>query len=276
MNFIQKLNAAVIKSDSRFCLGLDPQLDKLPPRLHDSKTPFFDFNKAIIDATHDLVCAYKPNSAFYEARGAEGISEFKMTCDYLKEKYPDVLIFLDAKRADIGNTNKRYVEYAYDYLNADAITLHPYVGSEGLEPFLERKDKGCIILCRTSNKGSKEFQNLMVGGKTLYQVVAHEVAKKWNKDGNCMLVVGATYPQEMTEIRAIDDEIPFLIPGIGAQGGDLEGSVKAGLNSKKEGIVISTSRVVLYASQGDDFAQRAREETKKLKDAINEAIKKAS
>lgn len=276
MNFIDRFNQTVQKTNSRFCLGLDPQIDKLPKHLTSSKNPFYSFNKEIIDSTHDLVCAYKPNSAFYEGRGSQGIEELKMTCDYLKKKHPNVLIFLDAKRADIGNTNKQYVAYAFDYLNADAITLHPYVGQEGISPFLERSDRGCIILCRTSNEGAKEFQDLKINGKTLYSIVAKEVSEKWNMRNNCMLVVGATYPDEMKQIRSIDDTIPFLIPAIGAQGGDLEASVKAGINSKKEGIVVSTSRVVLFASNGEDFADAARRETVKIKDKINEVIIKLS
>lgn len=276
MNFIGLFNKAVGTTHSRLCIGLDPEVNLLPLSVKNKKRSLFLFNKTIIDATHDLVCAYKPNSAFYESSGAGGILELKMTCDYIKKNYPKILIFLDAKRADIGNTNRHYVEYAFGYLGVDAITLHPYLGEEGIAPFLERSNKGCIILCRTSNPGAREFQNLKVDGALLYQTVAKQVAQKWNSRKNCMLVVGATYPSEMKEIRKLAPNVPFLIPGIGAQGGDLEASITAGIDSRGGGIVIAVSRTVLYTSGSGDFALAARKKAKELRDQIDEIIQRLS
>jgi orotidine-5'-phosphate decarboxylase len=269
MNFQEKLDAVVAKNNSLLCIGPDPDFFKLPKALLRDSNPQFLFNKAIIDATHDVVCAYKPNSAFYEAQGARGIEELKMTCDYLKGNYPDIPIIYDAKRGDIGSTNAGYVTYAFDYLGADAITLHPYLGREALAPFLERKEKGCIILCRTSNPGAGEFQDLLVDGKPLYMRVAREVSTQWNANGNCLLVVGATYPKELAQLRHLLPMMTFLVPGIGAQGGDIEKTVIGGKNDKGSGMIISTSRAVIFASNGEDFAQKAREEAVKLKDTIN-------
>ncbi len=247
------------------CIGLDPDIAKLP-----SGVDQLTFNKAIIDATHDVVACYKPNSAFYEAIGAEGIQNLKSTCDYIHENYPEIPIILDAKRADIGNTNKGYIEYAYDYLGTDAVTLHPYMGKESIQPFLDRADKVSVILCRTSNVGAGEFQDLIVDGVPLYKKVASNVANNWNENNNCMLVVGATYPDEMQKIRSIiGDDMWFLIPGVGAQGGDVEQTVKSGINSKGHGMVISSSRGIIFASSGDDYAKVAREKAIELRDEIN-------
>lgn len=251
MTFLQKIEKSISRSNSLLCVGLDPH-----------KKPLFTFCKKIVDQTHDLVCAYKPNSAFYEAYGASGILELKKLCAYIQKKYPHIPIILDAKRADIGNTNNGFVSYAFDYLKADAITVHPYLGKEALKPFLERKDKGIIVLCRTSNEGAGEYQDLLVKGKKLYVHVAKEVSKSWNKNKNCLLVVGATYPKEMKQIREVVGDMTFLVPGIGAQGGDIEKSVKAGKNSKGAGMIISASRSVLQA-------KNPRKEAMKLRDEIN-------
>lgn len=269
MNFKDKVLMAQNKSNSLLCVGLDSDINKIPAHLAREKFPLFTFNKAIIDATHDLVCAYKLNSAFYEARGADGINELKMTCDYLHKKYPDIVVILDAKRADIGNTNEGYVKFAYDYLGADAITLHPYLGKEALKPFLDRIDKGCIILCRTSNPGAGEFQDLKIEKKLLYVKVAENVVKKWNYNNNCCLVVGATYPEELKVVRKIAPEMTFLVPGIGSQGGDLEKTLEAGLTKNGDGLIINSSRSIIFASAGADFAVKAREESGKLRDEIN-------
>lgn len=265
MNFQQKFDRIVKKNNSLTCVGLDSDLPRLPQGLSQ-----FEFNKKIIDATADLVCAYKPNSAFYEAQGDRGITELKMTCDYLRKKYPEIPVILDAKRADVGNTNEGYVKFAFDYLGVDAITLHPYLGKEAIEPFLQKKDKGIIILCRTSNPGAGELQDLMINKRPLYKIIAQKVAKKWNKNKNCLLVVGATYPRELTEVRKIvGDEMTLLVPGIGVQGGDLKKTLRAGLNSQGRRLIINSSRSIIFASSGKDFAERAREETKKLRKAIN-------
>ncbi|PIZ02516.1 orotidine-5'-phosphate decarboxylase [Candidatus Gottesmanbacteria bacterium CG_4_10_14_0_8_um_filter_37_24] len=216
-----------------------------------------------------MVCAYKPNSAFYEAQGEEGIRQLKQTVYFVKENYPKIPVILDAKRADIGNTNEGYVKFAFDHLGADAITLHPYLGKDALKPFLERRDKGLFILCRTSNSGAGEFQDLEIDGKPLYQVIAAKVAKDWNYNGNCGLVVGATYPKELDIVRHIVGNIPILIPGIGAQGGDLEKTVQAGVDKTGLNALINSSRGIIFASTGVNFAEKAREEALKLKNLIN-------
>ena len=275
MTFQQKLDAIVEQQNSLLCIGLDSELARIPAHLQNKLNPQFAFNKAIIDATHDLVCAYKPNTAFYEAQGAEGISELKMTCDYLREKYPDIVIILDAKRADIGSTNQGYAQFAFDYLGVDAITLHPYLGKDAILPFLERKDRGCFILCRTSNPGAGELQDMKVTPDTgnqaikLYQYLAKKITEEWNENGNCGLVVGATYPGELEIVRRIAQHIPLLIPGIGAQGGDIEKTVKAGVDSGGKNAIINSSRAVIFAGNGSNFAQKARETALKLIKEIN-------
>lgn len=268
MTFQQKLDIIVAKNNSLVCVGLDSDFSKLPEVIKQLENPQFEFNKKIIDFTHDLVCAYKPNSAFYEALGNRGVAQLKMTCDYIQTTYPEIPIIIDAKRADIGNTNEGYVKYIFDYLQADAVTLQPYLGGEAIKPFLDRSDKGIIILCRTSNPGAGEFQDLVITSETkqsqpLYKIVAKNVVEKWNANNNCLLVVGATYPQELEDVRKIAGDMTFLVPGIGAQGGEVEAAVKAGLNSKKKGMIINSSRGII-------FADNPREETIKLRDTINE------
>ncbi|EKE14665.1 MAG: hypothetical protein ACD_12C00352G0001 [uncultured bacterium] len=255
MTFQEKLDRIVKKNKSLVCVGLDQNQ--------------LSFNKTIIEATHDLVCAYKLNTAFYESIGHEGVNALKDTCDYLVKKYPEIPIIIDAKRADIGNTNKGYVQFVFTYLGADAVTVHPYLGEEAIRPFVDQKDKGIIILCRTSNPGAGEFQDLLVDGKPLYKIVAENVAKRWNKNKNCMLVVGATYPDELKEVRKIVGDMTILVPGIGAQGGDLEATLKAGLNSKKQGLMINSSRGII-------FAENPRDEAMKLRNSINKIIEKLS
>lgn len=270
MLFTNKLASASAKNNSLLCVGLDSDISKIPAKFKKIKNPLFAFNKAIIDATADLVCAYKPNSAFYEAYGADGIEQLKLTADFIKQKYPHLPIILDAKRADIGNTNDGYVSYVFDYLGMDAITLHPYLGGEALGPFLAQKDKGLIILCRTSNPGAGEFQDLIFDDAPFYQHVAKTVSGQWNSNKNCLLVVGATYPKEMKIIRAIvGPDMPFLVPGVGAQGGDVEKTVKAGTNKDGNGLIISSSRAIIYASNGEDFAEAARKQATGLRDEIN-------
>lgn len=265
MDFISKLEAAQDKNNSLLCVGLDPDQPKLPP----SVDSYFEFNKAIIDATADLVCAYKPNTAFYEARGAEGIEELKQTCDYIRISQPEIPIILDFKRGDIGNTNDHYAKFAFEYLGADAITIQPYLGAGAVQSFIAYKNKGIIVLCKTSNEGSSEFQDQEVGDKKLYQVVAENVSNNWNVNGNCLLVVGATYPDDLAEIRQIVGDMSLLVPGIGAQGGDVAATIKAGMNSAKKGLIINSSRAILYASNGDDFVKAARSATEATRDEIN-------
>lgn len=262
---IDKYNKRAKEINSLLCVGLDADFEKIPKRFLDMEFPQFEFNKWIIEETHEYVSAYKPNSAFFEARGDQGIKELKMTMDYLVKNHPDIFTILDAKRADIGNTNNGYVDFAYEYLGADAITLHPYLGGEALMPFLDRKDKASIILCRTSNSNSGEFQDLKIDGKMLWQVVAEKVSSDWNKNNNCMLVVGATYPEEMKKIRSLVGDMTFLVPGIGAQGGDLKSVLEAGLNSQGLGLIISSSRGIIFSPNPKEEAQKIREEINKYK-----------
>lgn len=259
MKFVDKLDQAVEKNNSLLCVGLDPDLDKLPEKFEDSEKPLFEFNKEIIDATADLVCCYKPNSAFYEALGAEGIQQLKDTCEYIQEKYSEIPILLDFKRGDIGNTNAKYGEFAFAYLEVDAITLHPYQGGEALEPFYKYADKGLFILVKFSNPGSGEFQNLVLDNKPLYEHVTREFMTKWNKNGNIMMMGGATYPKELGRIREISgDPTPILVPGVGAQEGLLEETLKAGLNRGGKGLIINASRGVIYSANPRSSAENLR------------------
>ena len=252
------------------CVGLDVDLDKIPQCVQQSSivNTLVDFAIGIVEATQSSVCAYKPNVAFYERYGIDGLMALNMTILHIKRIAPHVPVILDAKRADIGNTNYGYVASAFRYLRADAITVHPYLGREALEPFLSLKDKGIIVLCRTSNPGAREFQDLLVDGIPLYQRVARNVAEQWNTNGNCAVVVGATFPAELEIVRNIVGDMPILIPGIGAQGGDLEQTIRVGKNSCGDGMVINASRSVIYASNGDDFALSALAEVQRMNQVI--------
>ncbi len=247
MNFLDKLKNKW-KEDKFICVGLDQ--------------PDFKANRSVIDLTFDLVCCYKPNSAFYEGAGIEGLGNLKKTIDYIHQKDPQMPVILDAKRGDIGNTNEEYAKACFDNLETDAITVHPYLGKEALQPFLNRVDRGIFVLVRTSNPGAGEFQDLEVEGKPLYQVVAEHV-KNWGE--NVGVVVGATYPEELKIVRDIVGDMPILIPGVGAQGGDIS-SLKNGLNSEGTGIIVSSSRAII-------FADNPREATLKLHQQIQEALK---
>ncbi|MFA6077039.1 MAG: orotidine-5'-phosphate decarboxylase [Candidatus Paceibacterota bacterium] len=268
---INKYNERAKKIDSLLCVGLDADFAKIPEKFKKLEFPQFEFNKWIINETHEYASAYKPNSAFYEARGDKGIKELKMTMDYLIDNHPDIFTILDAKRADIGNTNNGYVASIFDWLGFDAVTLHPYLGKEALQPFLDRKDKCSIILCRTSNPGAPEFQDLNVGHPVsnksvpLWQIVAEKVSEEWNKNKNCMLVVGATYPEEMKKIRNLAPDMTFLVPGIGAQGGDLRSAIEAGLNSEGLGLIINSARSIIFAENPKDEARKLWEEINKYK-----------
>ncbi|MDD5720906.1 MAG: orotidine-5'-phosphate decarboxylase [Candidatus Pacebacteria bacterium] len=269
---IDKYNKRAKKIDSLLCVGLDTDFAKIPKRFLKNKFPQFEFNKWIIEETHEYAAAYKPNSAFYEARGDKGIRELKMTMDYLIKNHPDIFTILDAKRGDIGNTNNGYVQSIFDWLGFDAFTVYPYLGYEAVKPILDRKDKGVILLCRTSNPGARDFQDLEVkdkmvnlAGRPLWQVVAEKVSNEWNKNKNCMLVVGATYPKEMKKIREIAGDMTFLVPGIGAQGGDLKATLKAGLNSKGLGLIINSSRGIMFSKNPKIEAQKLRDEIRKYK-----------
>jgi len=260
---IDRYNERARNINSLLCVGLDSDIKKIPKKFLDLKFPQFEFNKYIIEETHEYTSAYKPNVAFYEAQGDQGIKELKMTIDYLEEFYPDIFTILDAKRGDIGNTNNGYIEFVYDWLNFDAITLYPYLGQEAMQPFLDRTDKVAIFLCRTSNPGAKDFQDLEVAGKPFWQIVAEKIGGDWNKNNNCMLVVGATYPEEMKKIREIVGDMTFLVPGIGAQGGSVEEVMKNGANSDGRGLIINSSRGII-------FSENPREEAQKLCEEIRE------
>ena len=222
MTFNNKLDAIIEKNNSLVCVGLDSDFDKLPESIKANEYPQFAFNRAIIDATHQIVCAYKPNPAFYEARGDIGIKELKLTCDYINKTYPEIPTIIDAKRGDIGNTNEGYAAYIFDYLQADAITVMPYMGIESLSSFFKHKDKGIIVGCHSSNSGATEFQELNINKKPLYEIVAEEIMKQHGDNLNTMIFMGATYPKQLTEIRKIVGEMTLLVPGVGAQGGDVD------------------------------------------------------
>jgi orotidine-5'-phosphate decarboxylase len=268
MLFIDKLRQSWSKNNSLLCVGLDPEITKFPKHVLNSKQPFFDFNKAIIDATADLVCAFKPQIAYYSAHRAE--FELEMTIDYIRSNYPDLIVILDAKRGDIGSTSSMYAAEAFDRYKADAVTVNPYLGLDSFAPFLDRKDKGVIILCRTSNPGAVDIQDLKIDGQKLYEIVASKAASRWNYNQNVLVVVGATYPQELKEVRAIVGDMPLLVPGIGAQGGDIKAAVSSGIDQYGTGMIINSSRAVLYASSGTDFDQAARQVALKTRDEINE------
>jgi orotidine 5'-phosphate decarboxylase subfamily 2 len=249
MTFINKLNKIITKNNSLICIGLDTDINRIPKHLLRKNDPIFTFNKQVIDETHDLVCAYKPNMAFYEAYGIEGLNSLKKTIDYLKTKYPHIPTICDAKRADIGSSSEKYAKSIFEYFGFDSITVNPYMGTDSLQPFLEYKDKGIIILCRTSNPGSNDFQDLKIKNEKLYIKVAKQIIK-WHKDyKNCLMVIGATFPYEVNKIRKLTDNIFFLVPGMGIQGGDIEKTVKYGLNSKNSGLIISVSRAIIYANK---------------------------
>ncbi len=255
------------------CVGLDPDLSKIPQHLKSlsARDALFLFNKAIIDATADIAGSFKPNTAFFEAYGDEGWGALKDVITYIRTSAPGALVIADAKRGDIGNTNNGYVSAIFDYLGADAITVHPYLGAEALQPFLDRSDKGVIVLCRTSNAGSGELQDLNVGGEPLYMRVARLVHDSWNTHGNCALVVGATYPDDIAKVRSITPDMPLLIPGIGAQGGDVEKTVVRAMDARGAGMIIASSRAVMYASSEPDFQDAARRVARELDSAIRKA-----
>jgi len=271
MTFIDKLCAAWARNDSLLCVGLDPDLERLPAHLRGQPDGIYQFCKAIIDATADLACAFKPQIAYFAALGAE--DQLEALCRYLRETYPHIPLVLDAKRGDIGATAHQYAREAYDRYGADAVTVSPYMGSDSVEPYMAWPDRGVIVLCRTSNAGGSDLQFLDVGGRPLYQHVAQLVAEKWNGNGQCALVVGATFPEEIAAVRALIGDMPLLIPGVGAQGGDVEATVKAGRTADGTGMMINSSRAILYAKQqGDeDFAAAARRVAQETRDAINVA-----
>lgn len=259
MNVMEKYCARVRATGSMVCVGLDSEVAKMPERFRAMSEPQFEFNRWVIEQTRESAASYKLNAAFYEARGAQGIREMERTVEYLRAEVAEAVTICDAKRADIGNTNRGYVESIFDAMGFDAVTLHPYLGREALAPFLEREDKLSIVLCRTSNPGAGELQDLMVGGRPLWQRIAEHVSE-WNERGNCALVVGATWPGEMRTVREIAPELCLLVPGIGAQGGDVRAVVEAGLDDSGAGLMISSSRGIVFAESPREAARELREE----------------
>lgn len=260
MKFQGKLNNIIKGNNSLLCIGLDPDLEKIPSIFLKKKNPLFEFNKMIINQTDDLVCAYKPNIAFYEANGIEGLQQLKQTIEYLQTNYPKIPIVIDAKRADIGNTAKMYAKSVFEYWNADAVTVYPHLGLDSLTPFLDYKDKLIILLIKTSNPDSSMFQNLSINGKPYYLKMA-EIIKTWRYP-NIGIFVGATYPKQLSELRKIFPDKIFLSAGLGAQSAEVEKAVKAGVDKAKSGIMFNASRSILYA-------KNPREEAKKTRDLIN-------
>lgn len=267
MNFMSALKNRWSDSNSLVCVGLDPDPSKFPTHLRDDPDAVFAFCRAIVDATADLVCGFKPQIAHFAAVGAE--DSLQRLIAHIHAAHPNVPVILDAKRGDIGSTAQHYATEAFDRYGADAVTANPYLGRDSVQPFLERADKGVVILCHTSNPGAGDFQDLHSNGRPLYQHVADTVAHHWNGNGNCALVVGATWPDQLREVRALIGDMPLLIPGIGAQGGDVEAVVTNGRTADGNGLIISSSRAILYAGSGNDFADAARKATVQLRDTIN-------
>ena len=267
MKFVQRLEQAWVAADSLLCIGLDPDPSRLPRHLAGADHPIFEFGRAIVDATADLVCAFKPQIAYYAAARAE--DQLEMTIAYIRQRHPAIPVILDAKRGDVGSTAAMYAREAFERYQADAVTVNPYLGFDALMPFLNFEEKGVIVLCRTSNPGARDVQDIESGGRKLYQIIAEKAAREWNANGNVLLVVGATYPEELAQIRAIVGDMPILVPGVGAQGGDVAAVMANGATADGTGLIVSTSRAVLYAGSGEDYAEAARAAAQKLRDEIN-------
>jgi len=267
MKFVEKFEKISEENNSLLCVGLDIDKEKIPKFLFDDyKDPYLEFNKKIIDSTKDIVCAYKLNMAFYEALGIEGIKTLHDTIKYIPK---EIIIIVDGKRNDIGNTATKYAKSIFNALCADATTINPYLGFDSIDPFIKYKEKYNFILCRTSNPSAKELQDLIIQDKPLYQIVAERI-EKWNQNKNLGAVVGATYPKELKKIREILGENSILlIPGIGKQGGDVKQTVKNSTNNNKKNIIINSSRGIIYSEKTYDFAEKSREKAKKLRDEIN-------
>jgi orotidine-5'-phosphate decarboxylase len=255
LTFAERLARAHQISGSLLCVGLDPDPAKLPDLLSKDQSPLYAFSRRVVDATADIAAAYKPQIAFYSALGAE--EQLAASIRYIRDRAPAALVILDAKRNDIGNTAEAYAREAFDRYGADAVTVSPYMGEDSVRPFLARPDRGAVLLCRTSNPGARDFQDLLIDGMPLYRRVAARAASQWNEHRNLMLVVGATNPTEMADLRRAHPDLPFLVPGIGAQGGDLEATLAGGLDARGAGLLISSSRNIIYAGDGSPEAIRA-------------------
>ncbi|MEY3629550.1 MAG: hypothetical protein RLY91_1316 [Pseudomonadota bacterium] len=268
MSFINTLNAAWTNSNSLLMVGLDPDVTKMPAELNGKPDAIFQFCKQIVDATAPFVCGFKPQIAYFAAARAEG--QLEDLCAYIREKYPHLPLVLDAKRGDIGATATQYAKEVFGRYNAHAVTVSPYLGADSVDPYLEWEDRGVIVLCRTSNPGGSDLQFLMTDGVPLYLRVADLVANKWNKTGQCGLVVGATFPKELAAVRnAVGNDIPLLVPGIGAQGGDIAATCAAGCNTQKTGMMINSSRAILYAKGPGHWTEAAAAAAKQTRDDIN-------
>jgi orotidine-5'-phosphate decarboxylase len=267
MTFTEKLAARWREADTLLCVGLDPDPARFPAPLRDRDDAIFAFCRAIVDATAEFACAFKPQVAYFASRRAE--DQLERLLAHVRGAHPQVPVILDAKRGDIGSTAEHYAREAFERYGADAVTLSPYMGLDSIEPFLEYADRGVFLLCRTSNPGGDELQMLDVGGERLYEHVARLAARRWNTNGQLGLVVGATYPNELARVRAIAAELPLLVPGVGAQGGDVRAAVQSGQNARGDGMVINSSRAILYAGHGEDFAAAAREVARRTRDEIN-------
>jgi len=267
MGFTQTLRTRWNSANSLVCVGLDPEPARFPALLSNDPDAVFNFCRAIVDATAPYVCCFKPQIAHFAALGAEGALQRLIA--HVHATHAGIPVILDAKRGDIGSTAQHYAAEAFDRFGADAVTANPYLGRDSLQPFLDRADKGVVILCRTSNPGARDLQDLLVEGRPLYQHVAETIARDWNGNGNCALVVGATWPEQLRQVRAIVGDMPFLVPGVGAQGGDVEAVVTNAKTADGTGLMVSSSRAILYASNGDDFAEAAGKAAKALRDEIN-------
>ncbi len=267
MPFISRIEIAQQANNSLLCVGLDPELEKFPAHLQEHPDAVFEFNRAIIDATADVVCCFKPQIAHFAALSAE--HALLRLIQHIHTNHPTIPVILDAKRGDIGSTAEKYAQEAFVRYGADAVTLNPYLGKDSVDPFLKFAEKGVVLLCRTSNPGAKDIQDLDCNGKPLYQRVAETIAHDWNGNKNCLLVVGATWPAQLAEVRAIVGDIPFLVPGVGAQGGDVEQIIKHGRGKNSDALIISSSRAILYAGEGQEFAEAARAAAIRQRDEIN-------
>jgi orotidine-5'-phosphate decarboxylase len=267
MGFMKALRARWNEADSLVCVGLDPEPEKFPARFADDADAIFHFSRAIVDATAEFACAFKPQIAHFAALGAE--DALHRLIAHIHTAHPGIPVILDSKRGDIGSTAQRYAVEAFDRFAADAVTVNPYLGRDSVQPFLDHADKGVVVLCRTSNPGAGDLQDLVVDGAPLYQHVARKVATEWNAHGNCALVVGATWPEQLKAVRDIVGDVPFLVPGVGAQGGDVAAVVGNAKTADGTGLVVSSSRAILYASRGDDFAEAAASAARSLRDEIN-------
>ncbi len=268
MDFIKALGAAWQQRDSLLCVGLDPDPARFPAHLEGRDDAIFSFCREIVDATADLVCCFKPQIAYFAAQRAE--DQLEALIAHIHAAHPGIPVILDAKRGDIGSTADQYAVEAFERFRADAITVNPYMGRDSVEPYLAYPGKGVILLCRTSNPGGSDLQFLDVGGgERLFERVARMVAEDWNASGNCGLVVGATFPREIARVREIVGDMPLLVPGIGAQGGDIAATMAAGEGRLSPGFMINSSRAILYAGSGEDFARAARAAAHSTRDAIN-------